>query len=580
MPARGGSKGVPNKNLRLVGGISLVGRASRSCRLAAAMLPAREHTVVCSTDSPEIAQEACRWGALVPFMRPAELATDQAGSLDVALHAIDWFKAARGTEPAALVLVQPTSPLTTPDDLAAAVRLFDQSPSDSVSTVRSSPHATWAYRVLDERLVPVSDLSKAERRQDVENVVELNGAAYVATPDFLRKHRRFVVAGATRPSLMDDSRSLDVDTEDQLRACDAWTRGVTPQPIRLGNREIGPGRPCYVIAEGGVNHNGDPALAHRLVDAAADAGADAVKFQTFDPARLAAETAPKAEYQERTTAPSSHRRMLEALVLPRTAHREIAAHARERGIDFLSSPFDEGSADFLRELGIPAFKIPSGEVTNLPFLRHVAAFGRPMLVSSGMCDMVEVAAAVDAVRGNTSTPLALFHCVSNYPAAPASSNLHAMHSLQAAFAVPTGWSDHTPGIEIGIAAVALGAALLEKHLTISKALEGPDHAASLEEQEFAALVRGARAVQSSLGDGVKRPRPEEIPMRCVARKSLHWVRTLAAGHRVRREDLVGLRPGDGLPPGDAERLEGSTLARDVAQGSQARDVDFEVSVSS
>lgn len=578
MTARGGSKGLPGKNLRLLGGIPLVARAVQRSLQAAALVEDCEHEVVCSTDSPEIAAVARRWGARVPFLRPGDLSTDEAKSIDVALHACSWFASEHGHEPTALVLVQPTTPLARPADLAAALRLHLVHPDESSVTVAPAEHAVWSYRVENGCLVSLSKAAEADRRQEAPPVVGLNGAAYAASPEFLRKHRRFVVDGLTRPSLMDASLSIDVDTQDQLLACESALRAQPARPFSIGSRAIGSPHPCYVIAEAGVNHNGDVALAHRLVDAAADAGADAVKFQTFNPEMLVSIGAPKAEYQKRTTgATESQRAMLEALVLSRPAHHELAAHARARGLQFLSSPFDEESADFLMDLDVPAFKIPSGEVTNLPLLRHIARLGRPILMSTGMCEMVEVSEAMDAIRTAGNPPVALFHCVSNYPAEPRSANLRAMQSLAAAFGVPVGWSDHTMGIEIALAAAALDARLLEKHLTLSRGLPGPDHSASLEPSEFAALVRGVRAVESALGDGIKRPQDEEMGTRKVARKSLHWTRALPAGHRVDPTDLICLRPGDGLPPTRRDGFFGVSLLRDVEQGAMVTEADIDVS---
>lgn len=567
VPARGGSKGIPGKNLRLVGGIPLVGRAVRRCLEAAATLDEAAHVVLCSTDSPDIAVVARRWGGIVPFLRPPELSSDDADSIGVAQHAIEWFATHHGHEPDVLVLVQATSPLTLAGDLVAALRLHFGGPEDSVATVAEAAHAIWSYQVENGRLVPLSKSAETLRRQDARNIVGLNGAAFVATPAFLKEHRRFVVEGRTRPSPMSAPASIDIDTEDQIQVCESLLEARELRTFSIGSKTVGPPSPCYVIAEAGVNHNGDVDLAHKLVDVAADAGADAVKFQTFNPERLAAHGAPKAEYQRTTTdAAETHKAMLEALVLSRSAHRELVVHARERGIQFLSSPFDEESADFLADLDLPAFKIPSGEITNLPLLRHIARFGRPMLVSTGMCEMVEVSEAVDAIRAGGDPPVGLFHCVSSYPAEARSANLRAMQSLASAFGVPVGWSDHTLGIEIGLAAVALRASLLEKHVTTSCGLPGPDHRASLEPGEFAALVRGIRAVESALGDGIKRPQDEELPMRKVARKSLHWSRGLPAGSPVDPSDLICLRPGDGLPPGHMERLVGKRLLREVKEG--------------
>ena len=228
---------------------------------------------------------------------------------------------------------------------------------------------------------------------------------------------------------------------------------------------------------------------------------------------------------------------------------------------FFSTPFDEASADLLGELGVELFKVPSGEVTNLPLLRHVAAKGRPVLLSTGMSTLDEVATAVETIRAAGDPPLAILHCVSAYPAPVEDTNLRAMDTLRTRFGRPVGLSDHTLGIEIALAAVARGAAVLEKHLTLDRALPGPDHRASLEPTDFTALVRGVRAIERALGDGDKRPMPSEVDTRAVARRSLVAARTLPAGHRLTRADIAIKRPGTGIAPGDLDAVVGRTLAR-------------------
>jgi N-acetylneuraminate synthase/N,N'-diacetyllegionaminate synthase len=337
--------------------------------------------------------------------------------------------------------------------------------------------------------------------------------------------------------------------------------------FRIGAREIGGGAPCFVIAEAGVNHNGDMALALRLIDAAAETGADAVKFQTFRAERLASPTAAKADYQTRTTdAAESQLAMLHRLELAPADYGVLKARCEERGLIFLSTPFEEESADLLERLGVVAFKLPSGEVTNLPFLRHVARKGRPIIMSTGMSEMAEVTAAVDAIATAGPAPLALLHCTSAYPADPAESNLRAMATLSAAFKVPVGFSDHTPGSAIAIAATALGAAIIEKHFTLDRTLPGPDHKASLQPSELAAMIAGIRSAELALGDGVKRLQPGETDTARVARKSVVALRDLAAGSII-ENDMVGiLRPGNGIPPAELDAVWGRRLARAVAAG--------------
>lgn len=345
--------------------------------------------------------------------------------------------------------------------------------------------------------------------------------------------------------------------------------------MNIDRREIGGGRPAFVIAEAGVNHNGDLALAERLVDVAADAGCDAVKFQTFDPALLAAPSAGKADYQRETTGSGgSQLEMLNALVLPRDAHARLQQRARDRGLIFLSTPFDEPSADFLEELGVPAFKVSSGDLTNVLLLRHLAHKRRPLLISTGMATLDEVLAAVATVKAAGAADIALFHCVSNYPAQPADCNLRAMAALREATGLPVGWSDHTQGIDVTIAAAALGAELIEKHFTLDKTLPGPDHRASLEPDELAAMVRAIRSVEAALGDGRKQPRPSEISMIAAARRSLCYRNALAAGATVGERDLIALRPGTGLETSQIATIVGRRLRVAVERGQLVTLDDF------
>lgn len=335
--------------------------------------------------------------------------------------------------------------------------------------------------------------------------------------------------------------------------------------IRLPNgREIGPGQPCFIVAEAGVNHNGDIATARQLVGVAAQAGADAVKFQTFDADRLVTVNAPKAAYQlQATGAEETQRDMLRRLELSVSAHRELMTCCGEKGILFLSTPFDEESADLLESLGVEAFKIPSGEITNLSFLAHVARKGRPMIISTGMATLEEVRAAVETVRG---AEIVLLHCVSSYPAEPADANLRAMETLRREFDVPVGFSDHTSGIEVSLASVVLGACMVEKHFTMDRSLPGPDHRASLEPAELTTLVQGIRNVESALGHGRKEPAASEANTAAVARKSLVAARDIEAGTRLTAELLDCKRPGTGLSPALRDSVVGHTARVDIPAG--------------
>jgi N,N'-diacetyllegionaminate synthase len=332
---------------------------------------------------------------------------------------------------------------------------------------------------------------------------------------------------------------------------------------------------CFLIAEAGVNHNGSLARALEMVDVAAEAGADAIKFQTFRPELLVHRAAAKGEYQKRTTAADeSQFAMLEKLALAADNFRALRDRCVARNIAFLSTPFDEVSARLLTELDVAAWKLSSADITNHPLIASVAATGRPVILSTGMSEMPEIAAAVDAARAAGANDLALLHCVSAYPTPASECNLRAMHTLREAFGLPVGFSDHTLGIHVATAAVALGAAILEKHFTLSRALPGPDHEASLEPADLCQMVAHIRAVESALGDGIKRPTPSEAENLTIGRRSLHWATSRAAGETIAAADLVALRPGTGLPPSRRDALTGRTLRRAVSEGDIVREEDF------
>lgn len=327
----------------------------------------------------------------------------------------------------------------------------------------------------------------------------------------------------------------------------------------------------YVIVEAGVNHNGDLELARRLVDLAVEAGADAVKFQTFRAETLVRKDAPKAEYQKETTGSAEGQyEMLRKLELSEEAHRSLAEHCRTRGIEFLSTPFDEAAADLLERIGVARYKIGSGEITNLFLLRHVAAKKKPVLLSTGMSTLDDVAAAVAAMRAAGAADLRLMHCVSDYPTRAEDVNLRVMETLRARFGVPVGFSDHTPGIAVALAAVALGAVAIEKHVTLDRSLPGPDHRASLEPAELKAMVRGIRDVEKALGSAEKKLTPGEIQTQRVARRSLVAAADLPEGTLLDRRHLSAKRPGTGISPMELDRVVGRKLKRSAAKDALIR----------
>ena len=320
-----------------------------------------------------------------------------------------------------------------------------------------------------------------------------------------------------------------------------------------------------IIAEAGVNHNGDLAMALRLVEVAAQCGADFVKFQTFKADRLVTRQAAKADYQRQLTAEDeSQYDMIHRLELTHEMHVELIQHCRRQGIRFLSTGFDIESLDLLEGLGIPLFKIPSGEITNLPYLQHIGHMGKPVILSTGMADMSEIDAALKVLEqaGTPRQQITVLHCNSEYPTPMRDVNLRAMLSIRDACGVQVGYSDHTAGIEVPIAAVALGATVIEKHFTLDRNLPGPDHQASLELGELKAMVAAIRNIELALGDGVKRPSPSEAKNIGIVRKSLVAACPISAGQPFTLDNLAVKRPGTGVSPMRLDEMLGRVAGRD------------------
>ena len=304
----------------------------------------------------------------------------------------------------------------------------------------------------------------------------------------------------------------------------------------------------YIIAEAGVNHNGSFALACKLVDAAKKAGVDCIKFQTFKSENLVSRTAKKAEYQKKTTGDSSQQDMLKKLELSFDEFLQLKSYCEKVGICFLSTPFDFDSIDFLNSIDMPFWKIPSGEVTNLPYLLALAKTGKPVVMSTGMCTLQEMREAIDVLQANGTKEIKLLHCNTEYPTPFEDVNLKAMQTMRDEFQMEVGYSDHTKGIEVPIAAVALGATIIEKHFTLDRNMEGPDHKASLEPNELAEMVCCIRNIEKALGSGDKTPSPSEKKNIAVARKSIVAKTKIKAGDTLTENNVTVKRPGTGISP--------------------------------
>lgn len=332
-----------------------------------------------------------------------------------------------------------------------------------------------------------------------------------------------------------------------------------------------------IIAEAGVNHNGDLQTAKKLIETAAAAGADVVKFQTFRADHIISSDAPKAQYQQRTTGSGeSQLEMVRKLELSPADHVFLKEYAENAGISFLSTPFDLDSIALLQSMGIMIGKIPSGEVTNLPYLQAMARAFPEIILSTGMCTLDEIGDAMAVLQdaGASRNNITVLHCNTEYPTPMCDVHLNAMQTLKSSFGTRVGYSDHTLGIEVPIAAVALGAVVIEKHITLNRSLPGPDHRASLEPVEFAAMVRAIRNVEQALGRTQKEPSPSELPNRRVARKSIHLRHSMSAGQTLLADDLIMLRPGDGISPMRLNNVISRRLSRDLPKGHKLREEDL------
>jgi N-acetylneuraminate synthase/N,N'-diacetyllegionaminate synthase len=334
--------------------------------------------------------------------------------------------------------------------------------------------------------------------------------------------------------------------------------------VNIQGKLVGEGEAIFIVAEAGVNHNGDVDLGKELIDVAKEAGADAVKFQTFKAEALVSKYAEKAEYQKETTSPiESQYLLIKKLELGDDELKELYDHAKKRNIIFLSSAFDEKSADLLDSLGVPAFKIPSGEITNIPLLQHIAQKKKPIILSTGMATMDEIEEALNIIKEEGLEDIILLHCITDYPARVSDVNLRVMVTLRKKFDLPVGFSDHTLGIDMPIAAAALGAAFIEKHFTLDRNLPGPDHKSSLEPAELKEMVRAIRNVEEALGDGIKRLTDAEEKNKKILRRSIVAKVNISRGGVLTKEMLDLKRPGFGIAPKYLNKIIGKKAKKDI-----------------
>ena len=339
------------------------------------------------------------------------------------------------------------------------------------------------------------------------------------------------------------------------------------QPVSINNRLIGPSQPCFIIAEAGVNHNGDIHIARRLIEAAAEAGADAIKFQSFVTEELVTNDAPKADYQVKTTGgPNSQFEMLKTLELSADEQMMLKSYCEKRNIIYLCTPYENKSIDMLDQMDVAAFKVASTDATNVPFLRNIAQKGRPVFLSTGMSTLGEVEQAIETLHtGGLDGKTVVLHCTSEYPAPANEVNLRAILSMQEAFDCPVGFSDHTSDAIVSSWAVAVGACVIEKHFTLDRNMIGPDHKASIEPDELLILVENIRNLEVAMGDGVKKVMPSELKNKSLMQKSLVARRNISAGDVIASDDLACKRPSFGLKPSWFDRVVGKRCTKKISK---------------
>ena len=570
IPARGGSKGVHHKNL-----LPIAGKPCIAYSIEAARESEYVNRIVVSTDSPAIASVARQFGAEV-IDRPAELATAESRVDYAVRHGLAWLQEKEGYEPDVVVFLAANVPVREPSIADRCVRHLLTSGSDSVATYSrvGKYHPQWMNRIEGDRVISYQPM-KAYRRQDLPELYIHDGSCIAIRADVIvasaaHTDDNLAWRGSDRRGLIStDGSTVEIDGVLDVHMAEGLLTKQKVTPIRISDRQVGPGLGrVYVIAEAGVNHNGDLSRAHAMIDAAAEAGADAVKFQAFKADAMVTRDASKAEYQKRTTGEGgSQHEMLRALELSREALVELREHARRKNIHFIVSPFDLASLTEVLKIGLDAIKIASPELVDIPLLTAAARSGLPCILSRGAATLPEVERAVELVRRSGKGALALLHCVSAYPAPLETLNLSVIKVLEQTFLLPVGFSDHTYStVPVEMLAVQAGACILEKHFTLDRNLPGPDHAMSLEPTELAAYVRNAKQVLPAiLGAGDIVPAEIELELRRTSRKSLVAAADIRKGEVITREMLTLKRPGTGLSPERTDEVVGKVATRDIGQ---------------
>lgn len=580
--ARAGSKGLPDKCVR-----PLLGRAVIEYTFDHALAASLVADTVLTTDS-ERAKQLARVRGITVVDRPADLAGDTATVDEAARHALRMYEATTGRTVDSVVLLYGNIPVRADGVVDRAIQRLTDTGADSVRTVApvTKQHPDWVHRLEGDRMTQFRENS-IYRRQDLEPLYYHDGAVAAVTRSALMAAPRW--EGDYQGFLGDDRRAIiqepeeavDIDAPVDFHLAEAILRsrqapGGAPArsaqqvaDVHIGPTAIGQGHPVYVVAEAGVNHNGSLEAALKMVDAAANAGADAVKFQAFTADALVTADADAAAYQQQHTGVTTQHEMLRQLELTITEFAAIRDRCRHRGVEFLATPFTVRDLEALLDLGVQAIKLASTDLNNVPLLRAAADTALPLIVSTGAANTDEIHTAVGRLDDwGARERTVLLHCVSSYPTKWADANLRAIGELHRQFGLHTGFSDHTLSPDAGALSVAAGARVLEKHFTLDRLLPGPDQPMSLEPAQLARYVDGARRAEAALGSGCLDALPSEQEVRRLARKSLVAARQIAAGELLTPALVTAKRPGGGLAPDELDRVLGKRAVESIEADTQ------------
>jgi sialic acid synthase SpsE/CMP-N-acetylneuraminic acid synthetase len=579
IPARGGSKGIPKKNIVDVAGKPLIAYTIEQ-GLAAKYIDG----VFVSTDDPEIKTVAQTYGASI-IDRPAHLAGDESPTLDALQHGISFLERERNINADNIILLQATTPLRRVADIEGAISLFFDENADAVVSGVYAPHSYhpfWTKKIVGGRLHLMSDAKKAAtRRQDLPDIFWHNGQIYIAGKELLLSHGDWY-KGKCLPYLCPEETFVNIDSHQELHLAERLIQEQRRQMVnritlKAGDKKIGYGKPCFIIAEAGVNHNGNIELALKLVDAAAKAGADAVKFQFFDPPHVTTPEAGLARYQqEKLGSGEKQLEMLRKMALTESEIARLKSHAEEKGLLFMCTSHS-GVKEFkiLDRMGVAAHKVGSGDLLNLPVLKYLAGTGKPVILGTGMATMEEVKTAHRFLVREGCQKSIFLHCTTEYPCPFDEINMNALTRMMNELDCLVGYSDHSLGTEVPLMAVTLGACVLEKHFTLDRALPGPDHEASILPDELESMVRQIRNVEEARGKAEKIPTGKENETAIIARKSLVYARDLSKGCVLGEGDIAVKRPGTGMSPLLFFEVVGKKINRSAHKDQLVDPEDFE-----